>query len=71
LPGDDGYRPGLREARDQSIPGILRFQNSCYGRTSLLWISNLTRRGSERFPMVRIVAVKARNLIEMIGDVGE
>ena len=71
LPGEDRYGPGLGEARDQSVPRILRFQNSCDGRAAIIRILDLARRRGVRFPMVRIVAVKARDAVKMIGEIGK
>ena len=36
LPGDDRHGPRLSEARDQSIPGILGFQNSGHRRPAII-----------------------------------
>ena len=61
----------LSEARDQRVPRILGFQNSRDGRATIAGILNLGRRRRARLPLVGIVAVKARDAIKIVREIGE
>jgi len=75
LTREDRYGSRLRKARDENIPRILGLQDSRYRRPPVIWINtrilDLARCCGIRFPIVRIVRVKARNPIKMVSEIGE